>query len=38
MPKSCCWSISYLMSYDESYAIVNEIRDLIGIGMGSNLF
>ena len=37
MPKSYCQSIGYFMACDESYAIVNEIRDLIGIFMSSYL-
>ena len=37
MPKSCYQSINQFMACDGSYAIVNEICDLIGIGMSSNL-
>ena len=37
MPKIYCQSIDYFMACDGSYAIVNEICNLIGIGMSSNL-
>ena len=37
MPKSYCQSMGYFMACDRSYAIVNGICDLIGIGMSSNL-
>ena len=37
MPKSYYQSINQFMVCDGSYAVVNEIRDLIGIGMSSTL-
>ena len=37
MPKTYYQSIGYLMACDGSYAIVNEILNLISIGMSSNL-
>ena len=37
MPKSYYQSINQFMACDGSYAIVNEIYDLIGIGMSSTL-
>ena len=37
MPKSCYQSIDQFMACDGSYAIVNEICDLFGVGMSSNL-
>ena len=37
MPKSYYESINQFIACDGSYAIVNEIHDLIGIGMSSTL-
>ena len=37
MPESYYQSINQFMACDRSYAIVNEICNLIGIGMNSNL-
>ena len=37
MPNSCCQSISQFMACDEFCAIVNDIHDLIGFAISSNL-
>ena len=37
MPKSYYQSINQFMACNGSYAIINEICDLIGIGMSSTL-
>ena len=37
MPKSCLQSISHFMACNKFCAIVNEIQDLIGIGISFNL-
>ena len=38
MLNSCCQCISWFMAFNVSYAIVNEIQNLFGIGTSSNLF
>ena len=37
MPESYYQSINQFIACDGSYAIVNEIHDLIGVGMSSTL-
>ena len=37
MLKSCYKSIGLLMAYDNSYALINKICNLISFGMNSNL-
>ena len=38
MPKSFCQSIGLFMACDEFYTLINEIHDVFGFGMNSNLF